>query len=132
MYLICERRREVVATQRHSKIPLGVTYNEELIKAIRNTSEKTLISIHNHPRSTPPSGGDFVSNLRNKYKLGIVICHNGDVYLYKTGKKVFTSGLFDRKVSDYQGYPFFLSEIDAYEKVLIEFEKEYGIWWKKL
>jgi hypothetical protein len=47
----------------------------------------TLISIHNHPESKPPSGSDFYSCGIRKYKKGIICCHNGDVYVYQTGKK---------------------------------------------
>lgn len=132
MYLIDSVTGKVVATQTHSNAILGVVYNDEIKQVLRKSEANTLISIHNHPRNTPPSGGDFVSSARNGYKQGIIVCHNGDIYLYKTGKKPFTSGLFDRKVIEYKGTPYYLNEKDAYIKVLNQFEEEYGIQWKEI
>lgn len=132
MYLIDVISKKVVAAQTHSTEILSVMYNEELKKAILHNPVNVLISIHNHPRNTPPSGGDFISNARNGYAQGIVACHNGELYMYKAGSIPFTSGLFDRKVVEYQQRPYYLSEEDAYLKVLEEFERDYGIEWRKL
>lgn len=107
-----------------------VWYNESLDHAINANSSGTLISIHNHPRSLPPSGGDFEGQFNNGYKGGVIACHNGDIYYYEVGKKKFSGTLFDMTVDKYanRGY----SELEAYEKALEQFEKEYGITWRKL
>ena len=56
---------------------------DELIDEIHKHYNK-LITIHNHPSGYPPSYADIKSNYDNKYKYGIVIGHNGNLYLYKT------------------------------------------------
>lgn len=107
-----------------------VWYNEDLNTAIKNNPRKTLISIHNHPESFPPSGGDFQSQFDHGYKGGIIACHNGDVYYYEVGKKKFTGILYDMTVDKYkkQGY----SELEAYKMTLNQFSRDYGIVWRKL
>lgn len=107
-----------------------VWYNEDLNTAIKNNPRKTLISIHNHPESLPPSGGDFQSQFDHGYKGGIIACHNGDVYYYEVGKKKFTGILYDMTVDKYkkQGY----SELEAYKMTLNQFSRDYGIVWRKL
>ena len=109
---------------------LHVWYNESLNSAIKNNPAKTLISIHNHPNSLPPSGGDFESQFNHGYKFGIISCHNGDIYYYEIGKKRFSGLLYDLTVDKYkkQGY----SELEAYNMTLEQFEKDYGIKWRKL
>lgn len=56
------------------------------------------ISIHNQGTNNPPTGSDFASCGFRKYKMGIVVCHNGDIYTYKTGSKPFLSQTFDGMV----------------------------------
>lgn len=107
-----------------------VWYNKDLNSAIKNNPSRTLISIHNHPESLPPSGGDFQSQFDHGYKGGVIACHNGDVYYYKVGKKKFTGILYDMTVDKYkkQGY----SELEAYGLTLEQFSSDYGIVWRKL
>ena len=49
---------------------------------LKNAPEYTIIGIHNHPDSTPPSIDDIMIGDKRKYKFGIVACHNGDLYKY--------------------------------------------------
>lgn len=109
---------------------LHVWYNESINSAIKNNPVKTLISIHNHPNSLPPSGGDFESQFEHGYKFGIIPCHNGDLYYYEIGKKKFSGLLYDLTVDKYkkQGY----SELEAYNMTLEQFKNDYGIKWRKL
>lgn len=69
---------------------------------VKNNLEYTLISLHNYPNSTPISGSDLLSTSKRKYKKGVIVCHNGDVYIYKAGKIPFTAGIFDRTVDKYK------------------------------
>lgn len=107
-----------------------VWYNESLNSAIKNNKKDVLISIHNHPESLPPSGGDFQSQFDHGYKCGIIPCHNGDVYYYEVGKEKFSGKLYDLTVEKYkkQGY----NETEAYNKTLSQFVRDYGIKWRKL
>ena len=108
-----------------------VEYTDSVLEAIQNASPGSLISIHNHPTNIPPSGADFASAGYRKYAVGVVACHNGEVYVYKTGSRPFTAKLFDDTVEKYRrnGYN---TGIDANIKALEQFEKDYGIKWRKL
>ena len=44
--------------------------------------------IHTHPNSMPPSINDFNSALKNKYRLCIVCCHDGKIFMYHSKKHV--------------------------------------------
>lgn len=43
-----------------------------------------IISIHNHPANGLPSFEDIKSCYLVGYKYGLVMCHNGDIFQYKT------------------------------------------------
>ena len=44
--------------------------------------------MHTHPSSMPPSIADFNSAYSNRYKLGIIICHNGEIYCYSSDQYI--------------------------------------------
>ena len=128
MYLFDSETKSVVGAQTHSTVLQEVTYNKSLKSAIKKHKPNTLIGMHNHPESKPPSGGDFSSCGQRKYQKGIICCHNGDVYIYQVGNKPFTAILFDNTVDKYKklGY----NENEAYKQTLNQFERDYGIKWE--
>ena len=127
MYLF-DSNGNVVGAQTHSDTIQEVVYNKSLNDAIKKHSPKSLISLHNHPESKPPSGADLCSCGRRKYKKGVICCHNGDIFIYQSGNKPFTAKLFDDTVDKYKkrGY----NEVGAYERALQQFSKDYGIKWE--
>lgn len=139
MYLIDPETKKVVASQTKTEtIPVKyesdrhqhVIYNQEMMRAIKKSKSKKLITIHNHPESYPPSGSDFSSAFRNGYGYGIIACHNGDVYGYKVGKRQFSGHHFDLAVEKNRMR---FGSIDvAYKITLDDFQKEYGLTWMKL
>lgn len=70
--------------------------DETNIKEIRHTKsiEKKLkkcdsiLAIHTHPHSMPPSVEDFNSFVKANYKMAIVICHDGTIYRYSAVKEI--------------------------------------------
>jgi hypothetical protein len=63
------------------KIPSVVKYSPDFMKKYQGIKNK--VTIHNHPRSMPPSIGDFESSYRNGYSLGVIATHDGTVYIYR-------------------------------------------------
>lgn len=65
-------------------------YNEEkrskatkaMNKLLKNAEEHVIIAIHNHPESSPPSYNDIYGAFKRKYKYGLAVCHNGDIWYY--------------------------------------------------
>ena len=65
-------------------------YNEEkkakptkaMNKLLKNAEENVIIALHNHPESAPPSYNDIYAAFKRKYKYGLAVCHNGDIWYY--------------------------------------------------
>ena len=129
MCLINSLTGKIEGIQTSSTTDTGVDYNKSLKNAISSNPPNTLISIHNHPTNNPPTGSDIVSNGANKYKLGIVATHDGKVFTYKAGDKIFTSNIFGKSVDKYRemGY----NEFEATLKTLTKFKYDYGIEWSE-
>jgi hypothetical protein len=72
------------ASKTDSTEPNRVTYHTSFLHKFKNITKK--VTIHNHPHSMPPSIGDYDSAYRNDYSLGVVVCHDGTVYVYTTKK----------------------------------------------
>ncbi len=101
------------------------TYNKSLNSAVKKHNPHSLISLHKHPTSLSLSGFDLSSNRTLK---GVVACHNGDVYVYKTGKKPFSANSFDNTVDKYKKIEY--TEHKAYILAMEQFEKDYSIEWE--
>ena len=132
MCLIDSITGKIVGRQTNSKTDFGVDYNQNLKNAVLSYPPYTLISIHNHPTNNPPTGSDIVSNGYRKYKLGIVVTHNGKVYTYKAGNKSFSQDFFAKTVDNFRKEYYNLSENDAIIKTLERLKVDYGIDWSEL
>ena len=131
MYLISVIDGKIKGKSVAAKEDNIVEYNKSLRDAVEIEPRGTLISIHNHGTNIPPTGADFASAGYRGYRKGIVVCHNGDVYVYEVGDKPFSQRLFDETVEKYRksGYN---KGIEANIKALEQFEMDYGIKWRKL
>jgi hypothetical protein len=69
------------AAKTDMKTPSVVRYSPNFMKKYQGIKNK--VTIHNHPRSMPPSIGDFESAFNNSYSLGVIACHDGTVYVYR-------------------------------------------------
>ena len=126
MYLIDTKSKKVVASQTHSILSQSVDYNEELTNATSKYPSHSLISIHNHPLSSPPSGSDIYSNAQRKYLKGVIPCHNGDVYVYSCKNKDLTHIKFDKNIDKWRGRGYNI--IESFKKVC----DEYSVKWRLL
>ena len=123
MHLIAGKTGKVVASQTHSQTPHLVDYNDEMKQAVKKYSGQ-LVTIHNHPNSLPPSGSDFASNYGRAYKLGVVVAHNGDIYVYNNNDEKFETGQIDFIVNKYPSL--------MWSEKHDELERVYRITWEKL
>lgn len=119
----------VEGRQSQSATENGVDYNASLNKAIERSPEYSLISIHNHGTNNPPTGSDLVANGSRKYKLGVVVTHNGRVFTYRAGEKPFLANSFDSRVDKLRGKGY--NEFDAIVEALNQYKAEYGIEWSE-
>ena len=129
LWIIDSRTGSVVAGTSNSKQENQVSY-PKWTEAVVKSNPHVLISIHNHGTNNPPTGSDLVSAGYRKYKFGVVVCHNGEVYSYAPGRKTFSVSFFDKTVDKYKknGY----NEHEAIRNVLNQFKEFYGIEWRRL
>lgn len=84
MYWFDGETGEVIACVLDAKEEQRVIYPKSVTKQIRD--KRNLIAMHTHPLSMPPSIADFNSIVNNDYQLGIVLCHDGKIYVYKSSE----------------------------------------------
>jgi len=113
-----------------SKSALCVEENDSISSAVSSNPPNTLFAIHNHPNNVPPTGSDLVTSGHRRYAGAVVALHDGTVYYYRHGDIPFYAKMFDNRVQSFENKG--LSEADAIEASLKEFEGRYGITWRRL
>ena len=132
MYWIDLDTYEIVAQELESPIEGKIIYSERtiaVVKSYTNNPDKRIMTIHTHPSSCPPSYNDFLSNFSNEYNLGIVLCHNGTVYMYSADEE-YEEKYHDLIVAKYvkQGY----NDIEAQICALKELQEKFDINFKEV
>lgn len=132
MYVISKNTGDIICKNVKAKKPLEVSLNEKDTETLRENYPNQTIGLHNHPTNVYPTGSDFATAGYRKYSMGIIVTHDGRVFLYKTGDKVFTSGTYDKRVDKYMEKPYNLDIDKAFIKTLETMKEDYGIWWKEI
>ncbi len=118
MYWIDAEKHVVIASALNEKTKEKVTYTSSILEAI--TKRKEIIAMHNHPHSMPPSIEDINSFYLHGYKNGIVVCHNGTIFVYSTKNEV-DERLYDSYYSKLIKRGF--NEFNAQLGALVEIER---------
>ena len=98
MYWIDSNSGKIVAQEISSSDKRAIIYSDKTRKAVQNNNG--LLALHTHPSSMPPSAADFNSCLRNKYKIGYVMCHNGKIFAY-TSEQEISEGLYSLYIEEF-------------------------------
>lgn len=103
MYWIDLESMKIVAKETDADIEEEIVYSEKTKNVVADYDN--LLTIHSHPNSFPPSISDFNSNFRNNYSVGIIICHDGKIYMYGADEEV-SEDYYNLTVAEYlkQGY----------------------------
>lgn len=87
----------------------GVKRTDKFTRSLLRTEQRgeMILTLHNHPNSTPPSIADLNELWNNENVSGLVVCHDGTLYYYtrpksKINKFDYTVAL--RKVKSYNVY----------------------------
>ncbi len=80
MYWIDPMTNKVVAKEIDSFYEKKIVYSQQTRQEIKNY--EGLITIHSHPDSFPPSVEDLNTNYKRGYSIGIVVTHDGKVFVY--------------------------------------------------
>lgn len=133
LYIISAKTGKRLFSKTAGKNELGVELAKEEIARIKEYAKtEGIIGMHNHPTNLLPTGSDFVTAGARGYDFGMVIAHDGRVFLYKVGNKTFRSEYFNKTVDKYVSEPYNYDIEKAQRKTLSEFEKEFGIEWTEL
>lgn len=129
LYIIDANTGKLIMRKTTGTDNLGVSLTWEEVEGIRKNHFGNMIALHNHPSNVPPTGSDYCAAGYRGYKMGLVITHDGRVYMYKAGEMSFLPELFDKRVDKYIRTEYNISVEEAYKRASDEFEKEYGISW---
>lgn len=86
MYWIDAEKEEILCCKTDETVPQQISHSDILDKKIAKCN--SIIALHTHPYSLPPSADDFNCFLEYNYKLGLVICHDGTIYAYLSLRKI--------------------------------------------
>lgn len=122
MYWIDLDTLEIVADETNKDIEEGIIYSAKTQKIIE--TNKNLLTIHSHPNSFPPSIMDLNCNFYYNYSIGIIICHNGKIYMYNANEKI-SRNYYDLTVAEYikQGY----NDNEAQVLALLELQEKFDV-----
>lgn len=109
MYWIDLDTIQIVGREVERDIEEAVQYSRRTEIVIKQ--HKNLLTIHTHPHSFPPSIADIKSNYFNNYAVGIVICHDGRIYMYKAAEDI-SEAYYSMTLAEYQnqGYADFAAQ----------------------
>lgn len=132
MYWIDYDDCDVVAKEINSRIERKIIYSDatkKVIEEYKQSQNKTLITIHSHPSSFPPSIDDFIANYDNDYSLGLVVCHNGSIFIYAASEAI-NRDYYNLVVADYikDGY----NDYEAQIRAINEIQKNFDIIFKEV
>lgn len=115
------KAKKLIGKQTNMKTSRNSLPTPTMKKALLN-SNNNIIAIHNHPTSNPPSDFDLNSCSKNKYRFGITVGHNGEITLYRTGKKYtrIDSDLYNGTIAKYKKMHY--NEYTAQKKALEQFK----------
>lgn len=130
LYLVSVLDGKIKGKNVGSKERLSVPENSSVKNAVATEPRGTLVGIHNHPSNIPPTGSDFVTAGSRGYNMGVVVLHDGTVYAYRVGNRVFSSYAMDATIESYRRKG--LSEVEAGERTMEDFAGRYGIEWLRL
>ena len=127
MYWIDLDTLEVVAKETDAVFEKRIEYSNSTEKIIRKYNN--LLTVHTHPNSFPPSIDDLNSNFFNNYTIGIVICHDGRVYMYSSNEQI-NKNYYELVVEGYlkSGY----NEDEAQLFALAEIQEHFDIEFKEV
>ena len=97
LILLDSKTGEVLYKLDYCDVPHGVNYDDKINAVIEkaHAEGKEIISLHNHPQSYPPSLDDGASAFAHGYKKGVVVTHDGRVFVYSPAEGEMSRELCD-------------------------------------
>ncbi|MFP5521288.1 minor capsid protein [Peptococcus simiae] len=122
LYLLDFETGKIVYKNKLSTDAQRVAYTQKMRQLLNNHPD-TFVAIHNHPQGMPPRAADINAAAKNKYKRGLVVGHNGRVFVYEVheGFEPIRSKIYDISIGKYKklGY----NELEAQYEALKSLSK---------
>ena len=127
MYWIDLDTLHIVAQETNAEDEKKIVYSAATERTIKKYDN--LLTIHTHPDSFPPSIDDLNSNFDHGYVVGIVVCHDGRVFMYSYNERG-NENYYKLVVEGYikNGY----NENEAQIMALSEIQKNFDINFKEV
>lgn len=121
MYWIDPVSGTVIAEETESNSEEEIVYSDKTFAKIKQYD--TLITLHSHPNSYPPSISDLNSNCINNYSVGIVACHDGKIFRYASNQEigvVYYEMIVEKHLKS--GYNEYEAQIQALKELCTKFD----------
>lgn len=116
LYLLDFETGKIVYKNNLSTDAQRVAYTQKM-RQLLNSNPDTFVAIHNHPQGMPPSAADINAAANNKYKRGLVVGHNGRVFVYEVhdGFEGIERSIYNGMIGKYKklGYNEFEAQLQA-------------------
>lgn len=124
MYWIDLDRLAIIARETDALCEKKITYSASTEKKIKQY--KNLLTLHTHPDSFPPSIDDLNSNFYHNYVAGIVLCHNGKIYMYSANEEI-NKNYYELLVESYikNGYNEDRAQVLALSEIQMNFDIDF-------
>lgn len=122
MYWIDGSSGDVLLSVTDSTDERTIRYTDRIRKAIR--ANNSIVTVHTHPSSMPPSIEDFNSCANNAYQKCFVACHNGKIYGYYSNELI-NPNLYNLYIQKYMNNGF--SEFDAQINTINQLSQSFDI-----
>ncbi len=127
MYWIDSNTGKVILSVVDSTDERAIVYTDKMKSVIKNQS--SIITMHTHPSSMPPSIDDFNSCFNNGYEMGVIACHDGRVFKYSS-RQFVSKSLYNLYIGEYLDEGF--NEFDAQLKTLEKLKQNHMIDFKEV
>ena len=132
MYWIDSKSVTIIAEETESSSEGKIEYKESVISKIQKNDN--LITLHSHPNSFPPSINDLNSNYHNNYDIGIIVCHDGKIFVYSSKQeidenyyKLLVEKYLKRGYNEYEAQLCALKELQSKFEIQVKEVSDYGI-----
>ena len=125
MYWIDANECSIIVSATNEIEKEKVIYTPGILTAIAGNN--SVIAMHNHPHSMPPSLEDFNSYNSHGYIDGIIICHNGKIFRYSSAcilstllYDIYYAEYYSKEQSEYAAQLYALNELRRNYKIVYE------------
>lgn len=127
MYWVDLDTFKVIAKETECEIKNRINYSMSTERKIAEYDN--ILTIHSHPNSFPPSVNDLNSNYFWGYTIGIVVGHDGSVYMYSANEEI-NRDYYNLVVEEYlkEGY----NENESQIMALYELRRKFDIEFKEV